>query len=143
MRLAISSMVLGALISACCFGGAGSGGGGGGSAPFASAPAVPAGPAVEVNACVVQDAYQANEIAAQQQYPRGTHMIVSGVVDNVAQTFGQMVVHPQRCMFAMVQLANDQTSAAAALRPGQPFRADCTMGNFVLGASFDGCRLLP
>lgn len=97
---------------------------------------------MEVTACEVQDAYAANELAGAARYPEGTHMIVSGRVDNVAQTFGTTIIHPRRCMFAMVRLADDQTAAAAALARGDSFRAECVMGSFVLAASFDDCRLL-
>lgn len=69
-------------------------------------------------------------------------MLVSGSVDRVAQTFGTTIIHPRRCMFAGLHLAEDQAGAAASLRPGQAFRAECTMGHFVLAATFDDCRLV-
>jgi hypothetical protein len=104
-------------------------------------PPTPPAPAIEATVCQVQDAYQTNEVAAAQAYPPGAHIIVTGTVDNVATSWGDVIVHPRRCMFAMVRLAAGQESIAASLSPGTRFTADCTMGNFVLAASFDDCRI--
>lgn len=123
--------------SGCCFAPPSGGGGGVAAAP------VPLGPAVPVNACDVDDAYRANEIAAGQQYPEGAHVLVSGNVDRVSQNFGTMAISPARCIFAHVALADDQAAAAAALHPGDPFHADCVIGHFVMGAYFENCRLVP
>jgi hypothetical protein len=41
----------------------------------------------------------------------------------------------------MVRLREGQQSIAATLRPGDRFRADCTMGTYVLAASFDDCTV--
>ena len=107
-----------------------------------TAPAAPPPPAVEVAACEVDSAYRANELAGQQQYPRGMRVLVSGTVDNVAQHWGTATVHPRRCMFAMVNLADDQAAAAAALRPGQRFQAECAVGSYLVSIAFDECRLV-
>lgn len=144
--------VLFLLCAACCFapptpaGGAPSVAPGGSAGVAPSIPGVPAPPpppAIEVTACEVQDAYADNEIGGANRFPSGTHMIVSGRVDRVAQTFGTMIIHPRVCIFAMVNLADDQAAAAGLLHPGDSFRADCVMGNYVMAASFDDCRLLP
>ncbi len=110
---------------------------------YVSAPSapVPAGPAIETSACAVQDSYQENEVAAAQTYPPGAHIIVTGVVDSVGVSLGDTIIHPRRCMFAMVRLREGQQSIAATLRPGDRFRADCTMGTYVLAASFDDCTV--
>lgn len=131
VRIVAAWAVLWALVVAC---GTGEGGG------IGAAPA-PTGPAVPVDACAVQDAYQSNEVAARQSYPQGQHVLVSGTVDNVGVMFGTTTVHPRPCIFAMINLADDQTAAAAALQPGQAFSADCTTGNYGLGIAFDNCRL--
>lgn len=97
---------------------------------------------MEVTACAVQNAYQANEIAADARYPEGRRMLVTGRVDSVAETWGTMVIHPRSCMFAMIQLADDQRAVAATLTRGDSFRADCTMGHYTMAAVWDDCRLV-
>lgn len=98
---------------------------------------------MEATACEVQRAYQANEIAADRQFPEGRRMIVTGRVDSIAETWGTMVIHPRSCMFAMIQLADDQRAVAASLTRGDSFRADCTMGHYTIGAVWDDCRIVP
>ncbi len=97
---------------------------------------------MEVVACQVQDAYQRNEIAADERYPEGRRMIVTGRVDRVSETFGTMVVHPRGCFLASIRLADDQRGVAGSLSRGDSFEADCTMGRFIMGATWDDCRIL-
>src|SRR5688572_9412061 len=68
----------------------------------------PEGPAVEVDACTVQDAYSANEVSARAQYPEDQHVMVSGIVDSVAVSMGDNVIRPRPCMFSSVKLASGQ-----------------------------------
>jgi len=97
---------------------------------------------MEVSACTVDSAYHANEIAADGRYPEGRRMLVTGRVDAVNETFGTMSIRPRGCMLARVGLADDQRAAAGSLSRGDSFRADCTMGHFLMGASWDDCRLV-
>ena len=73
--------------------------------------------------------------------PEGAHVLVSGSVHSVSQTFGTMSISPSRCMFSRVRLADDQAAAAAALTRGTDFVADCTIGHYIMGAVFNDCRL--
>lgn len=117
----------------CCFGGPVSG----------ASLAADTSPPMHVDACAVEGAYRANELSAQQQYPSGRRMVVSGTVDRVSQNFGRTAVHPRPCMFTALYLTTGQEAGAAALRQGEPFRAECVMGSYMIGAQFEGCSLAP
>lgn len=67
---------------------------------------------------------------------------MSGSVQAVSQTFGQMSIQPRRCFLAHIVLNDDQAAAAAALHPGDAFSADCTIGHYIMGARFEDCRLV-
>jgi hypothetical protein len=134
LRILVACAVLLVPILACgSSGGGGGGGGGGGSA------AAPSGPPVEVDPCAVQRAYQQNEVSAQQEYPEGQNVIVAGNVDRVAVTFGNTYVYFRACSLVGVQLQANQQQAAGQLSPGQPFRAQCRTGGYMMTVSFDDC----
>lgn len=135
-------LALGILCAACCFVPPSSAGTPG---PVAGTPVdLPTTPPIVVSdVCDVEDAFQANELAASRAYPPGALMDVTFRLDNVAVSLGDAVLHPRRCIFTMLRLQPIEASYAAGLHPGDAVHLRCRMDPYMLAVSMSDCRRGP
>lgn len=108
------------------------------SSPTHAAASVEANtPAISVSNTTLWNAYQANEVAADNVY-KGKPLIVDGKVGSITKgIFDEIVVHlasPNEFMNTGAHMDKSQSGAAAGLRKGKQIRVRCMGGGMVVGS---------
>lgn len=107
--------------------------------------AAPAAPPVEVTAQALEAAYQANEMAAQQQYGEAT-LLVTGMINSIQLDFSDdpylVLTGSNPYMGPQAHLADNSKAAAASLTKGQQVTLLCDgVGEVVGTPMLKDCQL--
>lgn len=109
----------------------------GGGSPAEPAHYVPGVPAQHVDAADLWRAYEANEVAADEQY-RGKRLLVTGTVSAISKDFLDNVVvsfkSPNPYLRTHATIRKIQTDLAGGLSKGQDIQLNCVGGGRIVGA---------
>lgn len=106
----------------------------------------PAGPPIEIGAQALYDAYEANEVAADEKY-KGKLLLVAGKVGGVSKDFmDDVVIHldveSKALGDIMAGMAGSEKAKAAALSKGERVALRCSgAGRIMDSPSLRGCRI--